>query len=411
MSPRVYPARAHSNLNSMDTLGQIVARLPIHLRAKWAKRANQLYEAQTTPTFAHLTEFVQSRAAVANTYLRQIVNSKQEAPRGHKSSSKGKVSFSNNSMTLATFGDESWSGGHRGGERKPFKCVLCSGSHHLERYHKFRELTLCQRQNLVDEKRVCSSCLSPGHFVKKCRVARLCGVEGCQRKHNPLLHSSNSVRKLVNSAELGPKSSPQVQTTSGGPSQNDATSVSATSNVASRTSFGRIGLQVVPVKVSTPYSSHITETYAFLDSGSNTTMCLSSLARELGADCTPMEFTLSTVSGTACKESQQLCLDVVGVATGKGVRLEKVWTTETLPVTERSIPTSNDVETWPHLKNIDILDLVDKKVTILIGSDVLEALCPLEVCTRKIGQPHAVRTFLLGWTVMGPLKGRRDKSA
>lgn len=107
---------------------------------------NQLYEAQTTPTFAHLTEFVQSCAAVANTYFGQIVNSKQEAPRGHKSSSKGKVTFSNNSMTLATFGDESWSGGHRGGERKPFKCVLCSGSHHLECCHKFRELILCQRQ-------------------------------------------------------------------------------------------------------------------------------------------------------------------------------------------------------------------------------------------------------------------------
>ena len=55
-------------------------------------------------------------------------------------------------------------------------------------------------------------------------------------------------------------------------------------------------------------------------------------------------------------------------------------------------------------------DLVDKKVTILIGSDVPEALCPLEVSTGKIGQPHAVRT-LLGWTVMGPLKAKRDESA
>lgn len=94
----------------MDNLGKIVARLPIHLRAKWAENANQLYEAQTTPTFAYLTEFVQGRAAVANTYFGQIVNSEQEAARGHKSSSKGKVSFSNNSMTLATFGDESRSG-------------------------------------------------------------------------------------------------------------------------------------------------------------------------------------------------------------------------------------------------------------------------------------------------------------
>ncbi|XP_068742447.1 uncharacterized protein [Montipora capricornis] len=68
------------------------------------------------------------------------------------------------------------------------------------------------------------------------------------------------------------------------------------------------------------------------------------------------------VSGTQCKEGQQLCLDVV--ATRKGVRLEKVWTTETLTVTERSIPTSKDVKQWPLLKNIGITDLVDKKPAI-----------------------------------------------
>ena len=68
------------------------------------------------------------------------------------------------------------------------------------------------------------------------------------------------------------------------------------------------------------------------------------------------------------------------------------------------------MEEWPHLKNIDIADLVDKKVTILIGSDVPEALCSLEVRTGKTGQHHAERT-LLGWTAMGPLKGRRDESA
>lgn len=53
-------------------------------------------------------------------------------------------------------------------------------------------------------------------------------------------------------------------------------------------------------------------------------MCLSSLAKELEADCTPVEFILSTVSGTQCKEGQQPRLDIVGVVTGKGVHLEKV---------------------------------------------------------------------------------------
>ena len=65
-----------------------------------------------------------------------------------------------------------------------------------------------------------------------------------------------------------------------------------------------------------------------------------------------VQFVLSAVSGTQHKEGRQLFLDVVGVTTGKGARLEKVWTTETLPVMERSISADKDVKDWPHLKNL-----------------------------------------------------------
>ena len=86
-----------------------------------------------------------------------------------------------------------------------------------------------------------------------------------------------------------------------------------------------------------------------------------------------------------------------------------MWTTDSLPVAPESIPTTSDVQDWSYLKDVDISDLVDKKVTILIGSDVPEALCPLEVCAGK-NQPHAIRT-ILGWTVMGPLKGNSYQEA
>ncbi|CAB4002846.1 Hypothetical predicted protein [Paramuricea clavata] len=69
-------------------------------------------------------------------------------------------------------------------------CVLCKGTHHLERCHKFRAQSLQQRRDLIKSKRVCHACLSPGHFVNNCRGAQMCGVEGCQRRHHPLLHSS-----------------------------------------------------------------------------------------------------------------------------------------------------------------------------------------------------------------------------
>lgn len=212
----------------------------------------------------------------------------------------------------------------------------------------------------------------------------MCVVEGCKRRHHPLLHSSEVEPKDEMNAQATPSnrsdSAPNSNTTSTQSSKLPFSGVGVTN---SSSSGGRVGLQVVPMKVSAPYGNRVIETYAFLDSGSNTTMCLSSLAEDLSADCTPVEFTLATVSGSEKRKAQQLSLDVVGLATGKGVRLNKVWTTDSLPVAPESIPTANDVQQWSHLKDVDITDLVDKKVTILIGSDVPEALCPLEVRSGK----------------------------
>ena len=87
-----------------------------------------------------------------------------------------------------------------------------------------------------------------------------------------------------------------------------------------------------------------------------------------------------------------------------------MWTTDTLPDTQRSIPATKDVRDCRHLKGVDIADLVDNKVSILSGSDTLETLCPLEMRSSKIGQPYTVWT-LFGWTIMEPLKETRDCQA
>jgi hypothetical protein len=177
-----------ANINSLDTLGKVVSCLPIHLRLKWAERASQLYDNHVTPNFTHLTEFVQSRTAVANTYFGQIITSKSEIRKDGVDKGKRRPPFySGNNTTLATHGQNV-------AETEPrvrnLSCVLCKGMHHLERCHKFRAQDLLQRRELVKGKKVCHACLSPGHFVKDCRGAHMCGVEGCQRRHHPLLHSS-----------------------------------------------------------------------------------------------------------------------------------------------------------------------------------------------------------------------------
>ena len=55
----------------------------------------------------------------------------------------------------------------------------------------------------------------------------------------------------------------------------------------------------------------------------------------------------------------------------------------------------------PHLKDIEILE-IDAEVSLLIGSDVPQALEPLEIRRGQRGEPYATRTAL-GWVVNGPI--------
>lgn len=76
----------------------------------------------------------------------------------------------------------------------------------------------------------------------------------------------------------------------------------------------RVCFKVVPVKVSGPGSNKHLMTYAFLDSGSDTTLCLRSLIEELSLESEPTNFTLSTVNYQGKEHGHQTCLDIEALA-------------------------------------------------------------------------------------------------
>ncbi|XP_070566927.1 uncharacterized protein [Ptychodera flava] len=93
-----------------------------------------------------------------------------------------------------------------------------------------------------------------------------------------------------------------------------------------------------------------------------------------------------------------------------GVYLDKVWTTDKLPISENSIPSVRDTQRWSHLKDVQLPELKNKEVTILIGNDVPEAHWILEERRGGRKQPYAVKT-LLGWTLIGPMAGSKTLDA
>ncbi|KAK3741593.1 hypothetical protein QZH41_012537, partial [Actinostola sp. cb2023] len=330
-----------SNLNSLDTLGKVVGRLPISMKAKWAEKANQLYDKGVTPKFSHLANFVEERSAVANTYFGQLI-------------SEGKNEF------------------QRDMKQKP----------------SYLKATSTPRQS----------------YALRLLVIRL-------KQQSQRDQADTSDDQATQHGPSIPTPAVKGSTTTSSPSAAWSKQTKDTAHCSAlQTDLCRVSLKVVPVKVTARDSKRVIETYAFLDDGSDTTMCLRSLAEDLGVEGKPVEFVLSTMIGNQQRSGQQLSLDIVGIATGKGLRLEKVWTTDRLPITEESILTKNELSSWPHLKDVNMAEIPNKEITILIGSDAPEALCPLEVKSGKKGEPYALRT-LLGWTVTGPLKGRTTRRA
>lgn len=84
----------------------------------------------------------------------------------------------------------------------------------------------------------------------------------------------------------------------------------------------------------------------------------------------------------------------------------EVYSQKTIPVTKDNIPHQEDVNSWPHLKEVK-LPTIQAEIGLLIGANVPRAMEPLQVISSMDDGPYAMRT-ILGWTVNGPLRGGND---
>ena len=124
-----------------------------------------------------------------------------------------------------------------------------------------------------------------------------------------------------------------------------------------------MSLRIVPVRVSGADGGPEVETYAFLDDGSDITLCSNSLAETLGLSGKPMTFYLTTVNEKDRSRSGfEVELNVKALNSDDSIHLNKVWTVDHLPVSRRSIRTDEDVRGWSHLHGIELPKLEDQKV-------------------------------------------------
>ncbi|CAB3997294.1 PREDICTED: uncharacterized protein LOC107342904, partial [Paramuricea clavata] len=311
-------------LNNSDNLKKIIDRLPYAMRVRWRDTVDRIIEKEARDVkVKDVNEFVtaKARAATHPVFGKIAIDKSKIIPRqNQRLQQHGKASgFSVQSTT------------------QPPKCSQCGSNHWLSRCDKFRKQSLEDRQKFVREKKLCINCLSTGHFVRSCSKESFCKVEGCTSKHSTFLHPKT--KQPINSGKEEPKQDKQVPVKQGpeGDQANSANNGYVKSNPT--TSSSTTGLAIVPVQVKAKGSSKTVETYAFLDSGSNTTFCTDGLLKKLGTNGKK----LTTMEGeNAAVECSIVSLDIANLEGNCDIKLPTVYSRNSLPVPKEAIGKQED---------------------------------------------------------------------
>ena len=161
-------------------------------------------------------------------------------------------------------------------------CPLADGTQKIWNCPLLRNMSVNDRYAAMRKQRLCYGCLGKGHEIKDCKV-NACGIHGCIKKHNRLLHSENQMDE-----------------------GNHAVNVSAATIYESNEV-----LQIVPVSIQS--GGNRLNTYAFLDSGSTVSFIDQSLQENLRAQGTGVTLNRAGIHGTKDLKTERLPLKIKGL--------------------------------------------------------------------------------------------------
>ncbi|XP_055614781.1 uncharacterized protein LOC129761103 [Toxorhynchites rutilus septentrionalis] len=263
-------------------------------------------------------------------------------------------------------------------EQKPadkFQCANCSKQgHRIKDCGEFRTLSIDNRWRRIRSLGVCQNCLFR-HGRRSCRTVTRCGINGCQYRHHPLLHSS-------------PR-----------PSDSDAVTQVA-DNHTHRLQSSSVLFRIVPV---TPYGNNgQVNTFAFLDEGSSLTLVEGKLVKELGISGSPQPLCLRWTANTSRteKSSMSVSISISGEGKGRKHHIVGARTVESLNLPTQSFNLEEAVKRFAYLKYLPLQSYQNATPRILIGLDHLSLALPLKIREGDGSGPVAAKTRL-GWCVYG----------
>ncbi|XP_055585157.1 uncharacterized protein LOC129738006 [Uranotaenia lowii] len=266
-------------------------------------------------------------------------------------------------------------------ENRGITCFCCQESgHRVKDCRTFKNDTVEDRWRCVNETNLCRTCLGM-HGRRPCRLTNRCGVDGCNRRHHPLLHS---------------------------PSQNpeNTNRQMNTENLSHHHCGQSVLYRIMPITVHG--SARSLTVCAFFDEGSSATLLEKQLAQELGIEGPTVPLCLKwTADVTRSEEDSQLVsLHVSEVGKDTRFHIENVRTVKCLNLPSQTLRFTDLEDSYDHLRGLPVISYENETPKILIGLRHLKLAIPRKLKEGTTG-PTACKTQL-GWCVYGDVGRSRD---
>ena len=251
-------------LDSHRNLESVFEILPLYLQRMFCNKVEINADGHLA-TFEELTCFLKQAVQRSNTFFGKIVANSMDTRRPRQEKQQIPSRVFNNQVAATSENSNSTDIKDR------TACAPCSGNHPLYKCDNIHKLPVPERGSLVKSLRNCFNCLERGRMSRECKSNNRCAT--CNKPHRNLLHNDNSSR--TNSENIASCSE------SGATTQSSSAQFNYVSPITVPSQMKMIRLMVAPVRVYSNDQTHFVDTYAFLDGGSNISLCTTSLMQRL----------------------------------------------------------------------------------------------------------------------------------
>ena len=411
-----------SDLNSSDTLRQVIQRLPRGLQLKWGEHSIIVKRFQE-PSLVHLEEWLHAR-----------VLARKEANLPASKKKKDDKKFTG-TLTKQKQKEEKEEGSAFTGS-VTISCLLCKESHGIWKCKDYIEMTPKKRFDTAKGHGICFNCFSNEHKSWKCTSNKRCFKGTCGGKHHTTLHDffiergdnrkgpvkedaakddtkvdpkdgqaakKGILKKEDEKAKDPPAKDKDGKAFAGLTSASQKAVVERTESESSSDDEEEVILQIVPISLL-GNKGKVIDTYGLLDNGSQSTLIREDMARKLKLRGKRKKIRIGTIKDKGQLETKIVAPLSVSARDGSNkMPIKKACITPASSFNMPSKPSFKKyagLEMYKHLDGLDFEPVKPRDITILIGGDVPKAVVTWDVREGSDDEPLAVKTSF-GWTLFG----------